>query len=358
MMKRWIIGPYLSMLILLLPGCSSDPATELNYRDSEITPTLELPPDLISRSSDSNLTLPGSKVGTDENRGRYVETGNLNIESKTLPTFKGMRIEGEGDFHWLVVDAPAQEVYPMVREFWADQGFVLIQDEPVTGVMVTQWMSQRSGRDSFFASILESLRGAESKDQYKIRLQRASDTATHIYLAHRGQEQIIDDAKITLANSRQGWQFTPADPAKEYEMLSRLMLFLGMQDDEVKQQLAKIGAFEARAAIEYDSEEEQTYLLSKQGFEQTWNRLVHQLDRRAVNIAESEKGDNEGSMRFNSADINPQLEQAIEAQSVEIILEGSRASNTTRIDVIRDGDTRDQSEAASQLLQYLLTLLK
>lgn len=59
-------------------ACSSSSDEGINYRDSVITPTLEIPPDLISSESNKNLTLPGSKVGTKENTGRFVETGNLN----------------------------------------------------------------------------------------------------------------------------------------------------------------------------------------------------------------------------------------------------------------------------------------
>ena len=63
-------------------GCSVTPDCGDDYRDSVITPTLEIPPDLIGRQSDKNLTLPGSKVGTEENTGRFVETGDLNAENK------------------------------------------------------------------------------------------------------------------------------------------------------------------------------------------------------------------------------------------------------------------------------------
>ncbi len=77
--KIWLF-PLCSMLLF---GCSTDSSNEINYRDSVITPTLEIPPDLISQSSEKNLVLPGSKVGTAENTGRFVETGNLNKDSKS-----------------------------------------------------------------------------------------------------------------------------------------------------------------------------------------------------------------------------------------------------------------------------------
>ncbi|MBT3204631.1 MAG: hypothetical protein HOM14_12525 [Gammaproteobacteria bacterium] len=73
-------------LILLACGlsqlaCSTNSDEGINYSDSVITPTLEIPPDLIGRESDKNLVLPGSKVGTTDNAGRFVETGNLNTDN-------------------------------------------------------------------------------------------------------------------------------------------------------------------------------------------------------------------------------------------------------------------------------------
>ena len=153
------------IIILSLTACSSTDEKILNYRSSEITPTLEIPPDLTQVSAESNLSIPGSKVGLAENTGRYVETGNLNVEVRTLPKIAGLSIEGHGDAHWLKVSDKAEAIYPLLRTFWAEQGFTLLKDEPAVGVMETEWLSAKSGSGSFFASLLESLKGAEFKDQ-------------------------------------------------------------------------------------------------------------------------------------------------------------------------------------------------
>ncbi len=76
--KVWVMA---LMCGLTQQACSTCSDSN-NYRDSVITPTLEIPPDLISRETDKNLVLPGSKVGTSENKGRFVETGNLNSEGE------------------------------------------------------------------------------------------------------------------------------------------------------------------------------------------------------------------------------------------------------------------------------------
>jgi outer membrane protein assembly factor BamC len=347
-------------LVALISACSTTNES-LNYRNSEITPTLEIPPDLISRSADSNLALPGSKVGTPENTGRYVETGNLNIESRVLPEIDNISLQGQGDLHWLEIDMPAQKLYPLIRNFWIDQGFTLSLDEPAVGVMETEWLSQVSGKESFFASMLESLRGAESKDQYKIWLERGEGGATRVYLAHREQEFILHDEQSSLAGVERskGWQYVPSDPAKEYEMLSRLMLFLGMQDDKVRAELEKLGLFAARASLQYDEGDDETYLVVKQGFEQSWNRLRHRLEQLNVPIVKLSQSDNDGEITIDSKALPTDLQPAQdEPEQVKLAVTGSINSNTTRVDVLTRSGTTDRSEHGRAVLQYLLQQMK
>ena len=353
-------------LVTLLTACetlSSD--DEIDYRTSEITPTLEIPPDLISRSSNRNLSLPGSEVGTAANSGRYVETGNLNVELRTLPLIENIKLEGQGDLHWIRVPEKAEKVYPLIRNFWAEQGFRLQLDEPALGLMETEWLTSKSGSESFFAAIFESMAGADSKDQYITRLERASDnTGTLIFLAHRGQERFVEDPDkktVIVATGRtQGWQMMPADPNKESAMLSRIMIYLGMQNQEVSAELNKLGLFAARASIQYDEDDEETYLLVKHGFEQAWNRLLHQLDRLAIPVDEKDRSENDGTIRIQKTALSlPEVDEdyAILDQ-ITLSLEGSDNSNQTRVDVINQRGSMDQSPTAKQVLNYFLAQLK
>jgi len=352
------------LIVSTLAACSSsNSAKDINYRHSEITPTLEIPPDLISRTSKSNLALPGSGIGTAENTGRYVETGNLNIEPRTLPLIENIKIEGQGDLHWLTVFETAENVYPHIRNFWLEQGFELLLDEPAVGIMETEWSSNRSGSDSFFASILESMRGADSKDQYKTRLERsADDESTRVYIAHRAQELMIEEEKISVlhqSDRSRGWQFIPADPAREYEMLSRLMISLGMRDQAVKAELEKIGLFSAMASIQYDEDDEQTYLLVNYGFDRSWNRLLHRFDRLNINVVDRSKDETDGAVTISSNSLPDDLPQLFEGQeNLKVALTGSANSSKSRIDIINVQGVTSKSDSAKQLLHYLQKQLK
>jgi len=349
---------------LVQVACSTNSGNEINYRESVITPTLEIPPDLISRSTGKNLALPGSTVGTAENTGRFVETGNLNIDMNVLPAIDGLTLEGQGGLYWLLVSKTADKVYPMIKAFWAEQGFQLTQDEPLIGIMETEWLSFKSGSDSFFATLLASMRAAENRDQYKTRIMRNADNEkTLVFLSHRGQELVIDEQSDTLANTnlKQGWQFVPSDPSKESEMLSRLMIFLGMQDEQIRQELAKLGQFDSRSHIEFDDEEEQPFLTLKHGLDQSWNRLINRMDRLSITVSDLDKKQDKATLVLSATDLAEKgLEQNDNklAGKVFLSLKNSVNSNATRIDILNESGEVSHTEESKQLLNYLLDALR
>jgi outer membrane protein assembly factor BamC len=352
------------LMLTLLSACSTTKDEQLlNYRTSEITPTLEIPPDLTQVSGEDNLNIPGSKVGLPENAGRYVETGNLNVELRTLPRVEGIHLQGHGDAHWLVVPESAEKLYPLLRRFWAEQGFQLLKDEPAAGVMETEWLTSRATGGSFLSSILESMKGSDFKDQYLTRLERGDEAGNSlVYIAHHGQEFFLHDAtKQTVSTDRSsGWQMVPSDPNKEYEMTSRLMLFLGMQDDQVKQEMEKIGLFAPLTRIQVDEAKEVSYLVVAQSFEQTWNRLQLYLDRLNVPVIERDKAQNDGRLKVSMSTLLGNTDKADEDKSKQIYLalEGGENENQALIYVEDSGGTVQKSEQGRDVLQYLQKLLK
>ncbi len=354
---RFISLLSLTAAALLLAACASDGEPGLNYREAVVTPTLETPPDLITRHREGNLEVPGSNIGKPENTGRFVETGNLNVEPRTLPRFDGMRLADECGLAWLEIDAPAERVWPQLREFWAEQGFRLLKDEPAVGIMETEWLSMKTGNDSFLSSLLASLRAAEFRDQYLTRVERSDGDKTRIRIAHRGQELVVDEANPHSSEGAQGWQLMPPDPDKEREMLSRMMIFLGMQDNQRRAELQKLGLFQPLAKLARDDKDASPYLLVRQGFEQSWNRLIHALDRLSVPVRSMSVDEEQGRMVLDGRALSDLIGQKL-PEGITISVQGSPGANATRILVRRANDTVDSSEHAVAVLQFLYRQLK
>ncbi len=356
MNKNWF---FIVLIAATQLACSSSSSDGINYRKSVITPTLELPPDLVSTESNKNLSLPGSSVGTAENKGRFVETGNMNVDNRTLPKIDGVELHQDNGIYWLSVQRPVEQVFPLLRKYWADQGFRLIKDEPQLGLMETEWLSMKSGNDSFFASMLATMRAAESRDKYVTRVERDGDSATRVYIVHRGKELVVDENTDALDNTglKSGWQFVPSDNSKEVEMLKRFMIFLGLKDAQVEQQLDRLAPLQPRSKLELDKDD-LPYVLVQGGLQQTLNRLRYRMDKLAVAIRDLEMDGEQATLKLDGKTLGELAVIEKGDQDIAIRLEDSVGSNTTRIDVLGSAGSSVHDRQAVKLLNFLTEQLK
>jgi len=276
------------LLVALLTACSSGP--DLEYLGASSSANLEVPPDLTGPELNEKFVLP-------ENFSSG--TGETVKKIPVLAQVESLRLEGSADFYWLAVDGPVENLYQLIRNFWASEGYNLIVDEPVIGVMQTRWVLKEEGYGKEDPGFLDRLLGffkdrAASQDQFRTRIEKDQGTAsTRIYITHRGIELKYQDIKND--NDADGidggdWVFRPREAELEVEMLSRLMIYLGLNQASVDQQLAGIKLFAPRATIHGGSSESETYLLVKSIKELTWNRLLHELDRLSIEVTSSNLG--------------------------------------------------------------------
>jgi hypothetical protein len=61
-----------------------------------------------------------------------------------LPTQDKARIERAGTQRWLVVNATPQQVWPVIKDFWQETGFIVNLESPETGVIETDWAENRA----------------------------------------------------------------------------------------------------------------------------------------------------------------------------------------------------------------------
>lgn len=62
-----------------------------------------------------------------------------------LPTSADMRMGSSGTVRWLDVDASANSLWSIIRDFWRTLGVNVVKDEPRIGIMVTEWAENRAG---------------------------------------------------------------------------------------------------------------------------------------------------------------------------------------------------------------------
>ena len=63
-----------------------------------------------------------------------------------------------------------------------------------------------------------------------------------------------------LESRTDDWSFRRSEPQLEVEMLSRLMVYLGLQKETVAAEFEQARLFKPRASLEVDAEEKSPYL--------------------------------------------------------------------------------------------------
>jgi outer membrane protein assembly factor BamC len=207
-----------------------------------------------------------------------------------------MLLESNGDMYWIRVEEPVGNLYQLVKNFWAAEGYSLDVDEPVIGLMQTEWIYQEEGgkedSSSWFGDLFTSEDLSASQDQYRTRIERDNTgNLNRIYIAHRGTEYkyvLTTDGPRRDERSDNEWGFRPREPEFEIEMLSRLMIYLGLQDGEVEKQRANITLFKPRAFLDLDTDEGLPFLIINDVYQIAWNRVFHQLERMNFEITSFE----------------------------------------------------------------------
>lgn len=153
-----------------------------------------------------------------------------------------MRVERSGSQRWLVVPGSADKIWPQVREFWQENGFILNIDSPDIGVMETDWAENRAKiQDDIIrrtlGKVIDGVYSTPERDKYRTRLEAGNDPGTvEIYISHRGMMEIYPNE----AKNQTIWQPRPADPELEAEFLQRLMVRLGADETRAKAQIAAV----------------------------------------------------------------------------------------------------------------------
>ncbi|MDC1288198.1 outer membrane protein assembly factor BamC [Gammaproteobacteria bacterium] len=279
--------PPLLILILTLIACEGS-NTGQRYLDVSLGQPLEVPPDLARFEAESTFDLPQGFSGDDQ---------AVRDKVPVLAKVDTLQLQGSGDFYWLSVEEPVENLYQQVKNFWALEGYGLVVDEPVIGIMQTEWIYKEEGGQrkdlSWWEVILESGDYAASQDQFKTRIERdpTGRASNRVYIAHRGTE-FVPEVRVGSQKAddvRTGdWYFRRSEPELEIEMLSRLMIFLGLQKAEVDMQLSQTGLFKPRAFLEFDADEKSPYLVLRDPYHIAWNRVHHLLQRMNFEIVLAE----------------------------------------------------------------------
>ena len=296
--------------VALLGACST--ATDLlegkrvDYKSAGQLPTLEIPPDLTTPARDNRYVVPdtgkssATLSGYQADRAQQSKTGAVN--TGVLPEVEKMRVERAGSQRWLVVAEPPEKLWPLVRDFWQENGFLIAVNVPEAGVMETDWAENRAKipQDwirNMLGKLIDSIYSTAERDKFRTRLERNDDGGSEIYICHRGMIEVFQDVQ----KQQSMWQPRTPDPGLEAEFLRRLMIRLGTQEEKAKQMVATSTPAPARAAVQAGIGGFET-LEVFEPFDRAWRRVGLALDRVGFTVEDRDRQKGQYFVRYADSD--------------------------------------------------------
>ena len=367
-----ILGCAVATLALI--SCSSFelPSKKIDYKSAGKLPPLEVPPDLTRPSGDDRFTVPDVNPKSSATYSAYSKDRSGQpqaVSSSVLPQQRDARIERSGTQRWLVVKGEPAAMWPVVKDFWQETGFIINVEIPEAGVMETDWAENRARIPdgiirNTLGKLLDAVYSTSERDKFRTRLERGSETGTtEVYISHRGMEEIYTSA----AQDQTRWQPRPPNPELEAEMLRRLMVRFGVQEERAKAQLVATGSAVPRATL---SRGQGTLSLNEQ-FDRAWRRVGLALDRVGFTVEDRDRSkglyfvryidpeidnktaENKGwlsKLKFWGSSDKPKTEQ------FRVLVKD--AESGAEINVLNKDGVREQSETANRILSLLYEQLK
>ena len=289
-------------LAMALSACSTSilEGDKIDYKSAAKGSSLEVPPDLTQLSHDSRYAMPGGSVSAAAMQaGQAAQpSGNANAAAVQLGD---VRIERDGNQRWLVVNRPADKLWEPVREFWLESGFIFTQDQANLGILETDWAENRAKLPqdvvrAALGKVFDSLYSTGERDKFRTRLERNANGGTDIFISHRGMIEVYTNTQ----KDQTVWQPRAADPELETEFLRRLMVKLGVSQEQSKAvaaapaprtQAARMATVNNVPVVQLD-----------EGFDRAWRRVGLALDRTGFTVEDRNRNEGTYFVRYVAPD--------------------------------------------------------
>ncbi len=286
-MKRiWLIAGVLP----LLAGCGDEPLTieelvddaadlleseiftgEEEYTASGSVEALKVPPEMSPPDTSQKLIIPDLGVSA-RSTGRGTQAA-------VLPEFLEMKVRREGTVRWLEIGAAPVAVWPHLREFWEQQGFELVLEQPTLGILETEWRNvvQSVGEEDSHRHF------TAKREKFRARMEREPSGYANLFVARQSMEVAGLNAEKKVV-----WKTSVPDPNKEAEMLVRIMEHLGVSRMEG---VATLEEEEVVGTVQLDIENigGVPVLVVEDDFSSVWRQVGAALERSGLYLIDSDR---------------------------------------------------------------------
>jgi outer membrane protein assembly factor BamC len=384
-MIRPLLGRCISLAALALAfalavaGCSTAlESKKIDYKSAGKLPPLDVPPDLTQPQADDRFAVPDTSSSGSATYSTYAKEratqGQQGSGIAAVSVQDTARIERSGTQRWLVVQATPEQVWPVVKDFWQENGFIIVIDNPDTGVMETDWAENRAKiPQDFIRNILskfvDSWYSTAERDKFRTRVERAPDSkTTEIYISHRGMEEVYEGGQYTTGGAqRTVWQPRPPDPDLEAEMLARMMTRFGVQESRAKTMLASSPTTEHAKLIKDAGGG--GGLVVNEPFDRSWRRVGLALDRVGFTVEDRDRAKGTYFVRYVDPQQDVKQNKGIldklafwssdsKNKPQQYRIQVKEVSDATVVTVQTDTGAPEKSETGTKILTLLYEQLK
>jgi outer membrane protein assembly factor BamC len=360
----------LSLVSIVLLGCKSVTTNDtVDYKSAGAVrgPNLSYPPDLITAQADRRYIVQDGAATMSEYNAAVKKS--VQTRKNVMTGIPGMRIARDGERRWLVVEKPAPELYPQIKDFWQENGFLLVIDSPSTGIMETDWAENRAKiAQDFIRNIiggaLDSIYDTGERDKYKTRLEVSKPGETEIYITQRGAiEKCTTDSTGACISTI--WTARPNDPELEAVFLARLMERLGMTQERARAQVAAPPGPKTPKAKLVQEGVNTAYIEMAAGFDRAWRDTGLALDRSNFTVEDRNRANGVYYVRYvNPKDLgdtkgfftnlfSSKDDSSLKAKKYLVVVKSTGDSSSSVY--VQNADGKPENTAAGLQLLTLLT---
>lgn len=293
---------------LSLAACSVMEGDKIDYKSASRGTALEVPPDLTQLTPDARYTLSGGAVSANALLAAQIRQGQSGNQVAG-DQMADVHIHREGNTRWLSVPRSPDALWDPVRQFWLDNGFTLVMDQPAIGIMETDWAENRAKLPqdiirNTLGKVIDALYSTGERDKFRTRLERRPDGGTDIYITHRGMVEEFTDRTQQLTM----WQPRSADAELETEFLRRLMVRLGVSEEQSRAIAAASGQATPGASASAFTGAQMVQLAAapalqlQDDFDRAWRRVGTALDRTGFTVEDRDRSQGLYFVRYIAPD--------------------------------------------------------
>jgi len=285
-MKKFI--PLSAVLMLAISSCSwlggEDgllPDRRDSYRDADVLPPMAIPETLDSYTIDELFVIPSP-----------VNTVAEVFEAVPMPKpidrrgREGVIIQTLGDQSWIVLDAPQDQVWARIKDYWDEQQVALDYENPNAGLMETGWVEVDGD--------------IRTRNKYRTTIESGLIPGySEIFIRHISLPRSEPTPILT------NWPDVSEVPERERQILESLSQYLADRNDIYQARstsfVAGARSAESKANLIRDAKGEPILELNL-NYNRAWVLVRQALERAEVNILSSNRDQAVYSVNFAGSD--------------------------------------------------------